>query len=200
MKHSLPFFILFWFSNNGLGQSVPEKAESGFIIPARENYLSDKADLFSETQEIDIIKIADSIYNARKIRYQFLTVPAEYLLGDSLLFDKYSSEVEKIWPAANDEFRILFISCKDLKISNLKFGGNFNIVGRSDVQQAISRNLHLQDAGKFTKADENVMMSFSSDLNKTIKVAGFTELKITGKYYESIIAFMRLSSDGKLLF
>jgi hypothetical protein len=200
MKHSLSFFILLWFSINGQGQSVPEKAEPGFIIPARENYLSDKADLFSETQETDIIKIADSIYNVRKIRYQFLTVPAKYLLGDSLLFDTYASEVEKIWPAANDEFRILFISCKDLKISNLKFGGNFTIVGRPDVQQAISRNLHLKDAGKFTKADENVMMSFSADLNKTIKAAGFTELKITGKYYESIIAFMRLSSDGKLLF
>ncbi len=200
MKKFIFLITFFCVSFIGKGQSEPDNVNSGFNIPARENYLSDKADLFSASEETSIIKMADSIYNARKIRYQFLTVPAGYLLGDSLLFDKYSNEVEKIWPAANDEFRILFIGCKELKIATVKIGGNFNVVGRPDVQKAISRNLKLKDAGKFTKEDENVLTSFSADLNKTIKAAGFTELKITGKYYESIIAFMRLSSDGKLLF
>jgi len=200
MKKFIFLITFFCVSFIGKGQSEPDKVNSGFNIPARENYLSDKADLFSASEKTSIIKMADSIYNARKIRYQFLTVPAGYLLGDSLLFDKYSNEVEKIWPAANDEFRILFIMCKELKIANLKIGGNFNVVGRPDVQQAISRNLKLKDAGKFTKEDENVLISFSGDLNKTIKAAGFNELKISGKYYESMMAFMRLSSDGKLLF
>jgi hypothetical protein len=200
MKKFIFLMLFFCVLIECQGQNATDKVDSGFIIPPRENYLSDKADLFSDAEEAGLIKMADSIFNARKIRYQILTVPAHFLLGDSLLLDKYSNEVEKVWPAAQDEFRILFVCCKDLKKATVKLGGNFVVVGKPDVQQAISRNLKLKDAGKFTKTDENVLISFSADLNKTFQAAGFPELRTTGKYYESLMAFMRLSSDGSLLF
>jgi hypothetical protein len=64
-------FLITFFSLSFIcrGQNDTDKVNSGFIIPARENYLSDKADLFSTSEEAAILKMADSIYTARKIRY-----------------------------------------------------------------------------------------------------------------------------------
>jgi hypothetical protein len=200
MNKLLLIILSFSISQVSMTQEAPVKKVSGFNIPVRQNYLSDKAEMFTEEEEKGIQQMADSIYRARKIRFQFLTVPKGYFMGDSLLFDQYAEEADKIWIAASDEFRVLFILCPEIKKSNLKMAGNFTIVGKQNVQQAISRSLKLKDAGEFTKADQQVLEVFSKDINMTVKSAGLSESKITGKYYEGLIAFMQLSCKSSILF